>query len=111
MKGRQYRRVPGSLIEDLGEAWAAFSPSSGETHLINHESALLLTCLAQVGPADSAVLAREMAADTGVPADTLEARLNVGWAALLEAGMVQVVADTTRGAAKGANGGGSRPDV
>jgi PqqD family protein of HPr-rel-A system len=92
----RYQRIPGSLIEDLGNMWAALSPASGETHLLNDESALVLECLAELGPATAAELAKEMAPDTGMSADDVERRLAFGWASLLEAGLVRALSPDAR---------------
>lgn len=85
----RYERVPGVLLEDLGPAWAAFSPLSGETHLLNDEAALLLECLALVGPAEAHLVAREMATDTDQPCAEVERSLHGVWDQLIEAGMVR----------------------
>lgn len=46
MNGRTgYVLIPGVLIEPLGEQWAAFSPASGESHLLNDTSAAVVELL------------------------------------------------------------------
>jgi len=87
----RYLRIPGSRIEDLGPVWAAYSPASGETHLLNDEAALLLGRMADHGACSAAELAQALADDVGIAADELERRLSLGWNALLEAGLVRAV--------------------
>ena len=41
----RYARIEGVLIEPIGHLWAAFSPASGETILLNDESASILEVL------------------------------------------------------------------
>lgn len=38
----KFSRVDGVLVEPLGPVWVAFSPASGETTLLNDESAAIL---------------------------------------------------------------------
>jgi hypothetical protein len=45
-----YTRAPGVRIEPVGGAWAAFSPLSGETLLLNDEAAAILEVLTSSGP-------------------------------------------------------------
>lgn len=85
----RYSTVRGVRVEELGEVWAAYSPASGETHLINHESAVLLEWLIAHGPADAAQAATSLSVEVGVPADTLQPRIEVGWGPLLSAGLIR----------------------
>lgn len=89
----RYASVAGVRIEELGEVWAAYSPASGETNLINAESAVLLDWLRSFGPADAAQAAAGLAPDVGVAASVLESRVELGWEALLSSGLIQVVGD------------------
>lgn len=86
-----FEAVPGVRIEALGEFWAAFSPASGESHLLNDESALVLSWLAEHGPADARQVARQLADDVGLPHEDLTARVDLGWGALIDAGLVRHV--------------------
>lgn len=82
-------RPPGVGIETLdGGVIAAFSPLSGESHLINPEAALVLD-LASATPAPRQELARRVAAAAGL--ETAEAidLLQPAWAALVDAGLLR----------------------
>jgi hypothetical protein len=87
----RYMGVRGVRVEELGDVWAAYSPASGETHLINDESAVLLEWLISQGPADAAQAALSLSADVGVAVETLQPRLEVGWGPLLSAGLIRRV--------------------
>jgi hypothetical protein len=89
----RYHRVPGSLVESIGSMWAAYSPANGETHLLNDESVWVLECLAKIGPANTAEVARELALDITLSVDELEYLLGFGWAALLDASLVRALPD------------------
>jgi PqqD family protein of HPr-rel-A system len=56
----------GTLIQPLGNAWAAYSAHSGETHLMNHEGAALLEALLET-PRTLAAVAELLAGEVGVP--------------------------------------------
>lgn len=84
--------MPGVRLEPLGVAWGAYSPASGETHLVNDESAALLEWLLEVGQAaDSLMAAESFAPDIGLDVDTLRARIDLSWVPLLQAGLVRRV--------------------
>lgn len=89
----RYQAVPGTCVEDLGEVWAAYSPASGETHLINNESAVLIEWLQASGPADSRQAALALSDDVGVAPEVLTQTIDVCWIALLVAGLVRRVDD------------------
>lgn len=89
----RYQAVPGLRIEPVGDAWAAFSPASGETHLLNDESASLVEWLMERGlPADLQMAARAMSEEVALDAETLADRMGHIWLRLLEAGLVRKVA-------------------
>ena len=83
-----YSRVPGVRVEQIGSGWAAFSPLSGETLLLNDSSAAVLECL-EHGPADDASIARELADDAGMTQDAMARTLHTGWDALVSTGLVR----------------------
>ena len=89
----RYAAVQGIRVEELGDVWAAYSPASGETHLINDESAILLEWLMAHGPADAALAATGLSVDVGVTADALQPRIEVGWGPLLSAGLIRRLDD------------------
>ena len=66
----RYACVPGVSTEAVGHLWAVFSPASGETLLLNDESASILEVLA-AGACDTAgVCAALSAAWTRPPSST-----------------------------------------
>lgn len=86
-----YSGVPGSRVEPIGRVWAAFSPVSGETLLLNDTSAAILEILEQ-GPADTATVAAAFAADQGLSPAQIEPLLDASWQDLIAAGLVRRVA-------------------
>lgn len=83
----RYARRPGVLLAPVGERWAAFSGASGETALLNDESAAILEVLAE-GPADHEAVCRTLAADSGLEATDIAAAVEASWLSLVLAGMV-----------------------
>jgi PqqD family protein of HPr-rel-A system len=89
----RFERVDGILLEPLGEIWAAYSPASGETTLLNNESAALLEVLS-AGPVDEAAVCAALAEDCDLPAAELAVMVGCHWSRLIEAGLVRTrVAD------------------
>lgn len=86
-------RVPGVQFEPLDHLWVAFSPASGETALLNDESAAILEVLGD-GPAAPEAIAAVLARDGGIPEADLAATLEAAWSRLIEAGLVRAVAET-----------------
>jgi len=71
----------------MGHLWAAFSPATGETSLLNDESASILEVL-EAGAADTAEMCANLAADSGLDAKALAEIVDVAWPRLIEAGLV-----------------------
>ena len=84
----QFARLDGVLVEPVGALWVAFSPATGETSLLNDESAAILEVL-QDGPAEGAEVCIALATDSGLPADQLAPVIQAHWRQLLEAGLVR----------------------
>lgn len=84
----RYARLPGVRVEAVGEAWYAFSPISGETLRLNVETAAVLELLDE---GDESVIARVLAADTGLEVSAIEASLSGIWGQLSDAGLIQPV--------------------
>lgn len=83
--------MPCQRLESLGEAWAIYSPASGETHLLNDESAALLEWLVEIGQAADTTMAADFFAPvTGLEVDTLRERIELAWIPLLEAGLIRL---------------------
>lgn len=89
-----HEAVPGARLEACGPLWVAYSPASGQTHVLNDECAAVLEwLLTERRPADSALLAEAFHADTGVDTRTLTQTLNLAWVPLRVAGLVRRCAD------------------
>jgi hypothetical protein len=86
----RYARVDDLLIEPLGQAWAAFSPSSGETTLLNDESVAILEVL-EAGPADTAGVCRELLGEERPHDPQMEREIESGWPVMLDNGLVRRV--------------------
>ncbi len=71
----------------MGHLWAAFSPATGETSLLNDESASILEVL-EAGAADTAEICAHLAADSGLDAKALAEIVEAAWPSLIEAGLV-----------------------
>lgn len=83
---------PGVAVEPLGDGWVAFSPASGDTMLINDESAAILEILAE-GPARREAVCALLAEDTGLSAAEIEQASGDAWILLAESGLIRTVSD------------------
>lgn len=83
-----YRRVDGVVVEPVGHLWAAFSPATGETTLLNDESASILEVLGSELMGTTEICAC-LAADSGLPPDSLAEVVGASWPRLIEAGLVR----------------------
>lgn len=82
------RRCAGLLVEPVGGAWAVFSSSSGETHLLNDAAAALLELL-EAGPANVIDLQFRLAEDMGISPEDLGPLVVEATEQLRHAGLVQ----------------------
>jgi len=83
-----YKLADGVRVEPLGGNWAAFSPLSGETQLLNTEASAVLELLAD-GAMGEAQIAQNLARESGNdPAEVGEALRHV-WGQLLAAGLIE----------------------
>ena len=82
-----YARVAGVVVEPLDVFWAAFSPASGQTHLLNDASAAILEVLAD-GACTADEVAAQLAADSGETLATVAAALAGCWPVLVDCGLV-----------------------
>jgi PqqD family protein of HPr-rel-A system len=80
--------VAGVLVEPVGAHWAAFSPVSGETHLLNDEAAAILEILDGRTLTDDALI-DAIAADCAAPRSAVQGPVAASWAALIAAGLVR----------------------
>lgn len=67
-----FHRVPGVLVESLGESWVCYSPASGQTHLLNDESAAVLELLGLHDGMSPSMICEALAADSGVAVSEIE---------------------------------------
>ena len=84
----RYARTEGALVEAVGPVWAAFSPATGETSLLNDECAAILEILA-LGSARSEEVCAMLAADTGMAVESLAELVAQSWSNLIESGLVR----------------------
>jgi len=85
---QRFARVEGILVEPIGHLWAAFSPATGETALLNDESASILEVL-EIEPADTAAVCDMLSSDSGIASDELFALVDGSWQQLTESGLVR----------------------
>lgn len=83
-----YVRVDDLLVEPVGHLWAAFSPMTGETTLLNDETASVLEVLT-LGSGTTASVCTQLASDSGLPVDSLIEAIEECWPRLIEAGLVR----------------------
>lgn len=86
-----YARTGGVLIEPVGHLWAAFSPATGETALLNDESASILEVLESGRAGTTATICSTLATDSGLDADSLVDMVEACWPRLIEAGLVHAL--------------------
>lgn len=84
---RTFAREANLMIAPIGHLWAAFSPASGETLLLNDESAAILEVL-ESGPAASEAVCNALACDSHLKAEALAESIEPSWSRLIEAGLV-----------------------
>lgn len=82
-------RAPGVLLEPLDEGWAAFSSLSGESHLLNDESAAIVEGLDLVQPLSASAVCKSLAQDCGLPPAEVEQAIGTAWEQLIEAGLIR----------------------
>jgi len=86
-----YVLVPDVLVEPLGDHWVAFSPSSGESHLINDTSAAIVEMLSCESALTLKQACTALAAEVGtLPADT-EGLVHEALQTFVRAGLVRAV--------------------
>lgn len=76
------------LVEPIGHLWAAFTPATGETSLLNDETASILEVLG-LGAASTESVCSCLAADSGLDAAALTEMVETCWPRLIEAGLVR----------------------
>ena len=86
----RFARVDGALVESVGRLWVAYSPLTGETALLNDESAAILEIL-EPGPAGTARVCEQLSADSGLASDALAPIVEASWGSLMDAGLVRAL--------------------
>lgn len=79
--------VAGLLLEAVGDDWVAFSPLSGDTMVLNDQSAAVLEVLLD-GAGDSDAVCTALATDTGLSVNELADRIQEHLAQLVDCGLV-----------------------
>ena len=86
---RKFARIPGVLIESIGDSWVAYSPASGATHLLNDSSVFILDAVESAGAASSAELVSTIALEVDRPRTEIETMLQDHWDELIRAGLIR----------------------
>jgi hypothetical protein len=89
----EFQLALGVRVEALDKSWAAYSPVSGETLLLNTEAAAILDVLGD-GPITEAGLAAVLAAEVETPIEVVSRSVSVIWPQLFTAGFVQTLSST-----------------
>lgn len=85
-----YRVRNGVAVAAIGEAWAAFSPASGDTQLLNDAAAAVLEVLEEsAGTLQDVALV--IASDVDQPLDAVEGSLQGAFSLLQAAGLIEEV--------------------
>lgn len=85
-----YARTIGARVEPVGHLWIAFSAISGESALLNDESAAILEVL-EAGPAATKGVCAALSADSGLSAAELHDTVEASWPRLIDAGLVRAL--------------------
>lgn len=89
----RYERVPGLRITSLDdETWAAYSPVSGETHLLNETAAAIVELLGECGLMSADEVCAALARDSGLSAGAVATTLGDVWSTLQRSGLVRAIA-------------------
>lgn len=86
----RFARADNALVEPVGHLWVAFSPVTGETALLNDESAAILEIL-EHGPADTERVCAQLSVDSGIAVEALAPIVDASWGSLIDAGLVRVL--------------------
>jgi PqqD family protein of HPr-rel-A system len=78
----------GVLVEAMGHLWVAFSPATGETALLNDESASILEVL-EAGAGTTLSICAELVEHSGLSPESLAETIEACWPRLIEAGLVR----------------------
>lgn len=79
---------PGTLLQPIGNMWAAFSAASGETQLLNNEAAAFMELLME-RPRSLEDAAEVLALESGLPVDQILPLLADAAVELTVAGLIR----------------------
>jgi PqqD family protein of HPr-rel-A system len=82
------QRVPGLRLEPVGSMWAAYSPLSGRTSLLNDLSAAVLEVLDQ-GPASEEALFSTLSSDSATDVEMIQSLVTPAIKDLADAGLIR----------------------
>lgn len=85
-----YRVRSGVAVAAIGESWAAFSPASGDTQLLNDAAAAVLEVLEE-SPGTPQDVAQVIASDSDQPLDAVDEGLRGAFSLLQAAGLIEEV--------------------
>lgn len=86
------RPPPGLLLSGVGDHWAAYSPLSGESVVLNNEGAAILEVVAKA-PNDIVGVSAILSHDVDLAVEHLTALIHPLWQQLIEAGLLEEVSD------------------
>ena len=86
----KFSRVVGLELVSLGEVWAAFSPASAETILLNNESAAILETLVD-GDLDMLTITNVLSRDCGLSEVELLPIIQAHCPRLVESGFLRLI--------------------
>jgi PqqD family protein of HPr-rel-A system len=84
-------RVPGVVVAGLDDGFVAFSPLSGETHLLNPESVAVLDALDSASALTTVQVCEQLSQQFNTPAQELSDILAASWDTLVSAGLVRAM--------------------
>lgn len=90
----RYALNTGVLVEPVGHLWAAFTPASGESSLLNDECAAILEVL-QAGAANSAEVCRLIEPGDESTSVGMQEVIEGCWPRLVDVGAVVVLDDSS----------------
>ena len=85
---RWFERPPGVILEQIGGIWAAYSPLSRGSHLLNDESAAILEAVPCEFPLSANGICEALAGDCGLTPAEVESAIGSGWDDLIGAGLL-----------------------
>ena len=82
----------GVRLEPVGDQWVAWSPRSGETHLLNDEGAAVLEAASVLGECGLIEVCAWLGQDLEADPTSLEEPVAMAWVPLIMAGLIDLAA-------------------